>query len=203
MISTPGFKCDANRHLCGSGLELAVYNKICAVTWKKSNEDRDYYGSIQSLAEFFGKKRQSVSRAVRNLIKNGWLEERFRKDDQKSGHELFAQSFGEKVLVPVEHPAWVEHHGNTDCFRRDEFVWYGESKDALAVALHVISRGHTKWHPEFLKGLRKTGVADSEIEKSYREHVAGMDKEPKNRRRWQRDAGYWMSSFIKSKTSSQ
>ncbi len=69
-----GLKCGVECHLWRSGLELAIYTKIAAVTYKKTEgKHGTYFSSIEIIAQLFGVPYNSAQRAVKNLVSRGWL----------------------------------------------------------------------------------------------------------------------------------
>ena len=201
-----GFRCTPERHLWSSGLELAVYHKIAALTWVKTRQEHGvYHSSIQNLANYFGVHHQSLQRAVSNLVnKSGWLDYvEPRRTGNPSARRLRVDSNGHKDLRVVTHDEWMERHPNANrCFVPDAMPWDGETKDQLAIALYRESKGNVKWHPNLMKSLRgKTGLTDSVIESAYHLHVAAMENEPRSARGWQSNAYKWVAEFIKSCSS--
>lgn len=197
-----GLRCDAERHLKHSGLALAIYMKLRGVTWDKERRIYGtYYSSIQNLADYFGVKRESASRAVTELIESGWVEIVERRDPMKSGHAHKVEMQRSKDLHPITHDEWVEQHGDAHCHKALPMPWDNEKKDRLAIDLHRASKGHVKWYAGTVKGLRNTGALDDEILRAYQAHVAAMEKEPKTARGWQSNAWKFVADFKKLRLS--
>lgn len=192
-----GFRCGAEWHLHHSGLALAMYTKLCSVTWDKEMQQPGvYYSSVQALADYFGILRQSASRVVNDeLIDPGWVEIVERRDPNKSGHTLKVEVLRSKDLHPITHDEWVERHGDKTCRKRLAVPWDNETKDTLAIALHRESKGQVKWYAGMVKGLRNIGALDDEILRAYRHHVSTLEKEPRTARGWQADAFKWLAEF--------
>lgn len=197
MISQRGLRCGAERHLWASGLELAIYVKLCAVTWNKETRTYGiYYSSIQKLADYFGVTRQSASRAVNNLIAKGWLVVVEKNADRpKSASALLKEISQSSDLRIVTHAEWCKKHGEKNCAEELPMPWHDEIKDDLAIALHRESKGNAKFHPSWMAELRKSGKTDNEITQQFRLYIAALKYEPKNPRAWQRVASRFIYEF--------
>lgn len=198
-----GFRCSPEKHLWRSGLKLAIYQRMAAVTWVKSRQAYGvYHSSIQNLADYFGVLHQSAQRAVSELIDEGWLRYVEPKQTCKtSARRLRADNNGHKDLQIVTHEEWTKHYTTGRCFLPDSMPWDTERKDPLALALHRESKGNVRWHPNLLTSLRKTGKTDADIECAYREHVQAMTDEPRRARGWQSNAYKWVADFKNAHTA--
>jgi hypothetical protein len=68
------WKCDATYHLRHSGLMLALYNKIGAITWDPENHVyRDFTTTARRLALFYRADHGHVAECLRNLKAAGWI----------------------------------------------------------------------------------------------------------------------------------
>ncbi len=196
MKSERGFRCGPERHLWNYGLELAIYQKIAAVTWVKSRgEYGTYHATVEKLALFFGIAHQSAQRAVSNLVERGWLERVEPKGEKKTNvRALRGENFRTKHYRIISHEAWEQKHPG-HCFVEEYMPWHAETKDALALALHRDSNGKVLWYGNLITALRKTGVGDAAIERAWHEHVTSWDKEPWGKRGWQAKAFRFVAEF--------
>jgi hypothetical protein len=197
-----GLQCCTAWHLWRFGLELAMHDKVCSLTWVKTRGEHGvYHSSIQNLADYFGVARQSGSRAANNLLRKGWWEVVERRDNGKTGRAIKVEMLRPKDFHPLTHDEWVKIHGDASCYKCDAMPWENEPKDKLAIILHRDSKGNVLWHPNMVKSLRNTGASDSEIELAYHAHVAALDKEPKRASGWRADAFKWMAEFRKARAA--
>jgi hypothetical protein len=152
LIHQKGFQCCAERHLWRSGLSLAIYDKLSSLTWVKSRQEHGvYFSSIANIAEFFKVKRQAASRAISEMVKNGWLSVVPRKDDDKTAHAMYVEKYRPKDYRPITHSLWVEAHGDSLCHKSQPMPWESEAQDTLAKELFRESRGRVYWYPEMMK----------------------------------------------------
>jgi DNA-binding MarR family transcriptional regulator len=173
-----GFKCDASWHLRESGLTLAIYTKIGAITYDGiTSTYGTYFSSGRALAEFFGANEDSVTKILRELRKDGWL--------QSVGNE--ENPYKPNNYHFVTHDEWREKHSG-QCYSRDVQVWDEDEHDLLAQSLHKISLGKTFWYNNMLAGLRATGSTDEEICGAWRKYFAQLEKKPKSQKGWQKIA---------------
>ena len=183
-----GLKCGVECHLWRSGLELAIYTKLAAVTWDKGEAKHGtYFSSIEIIAQLFGVPYNSAQRAVKSLVKSGWLVQVESTTGRTSARALKYETFKSKNYRVVTHKEWAANHKDR-CYIAEPMPWDGEPKDALALALYRESQGKVRWYPNIIKALRGTGLSDHGIVTAWREYVASWDKEPWSPRGWQNKA---------------
>ncbi len=107
------------------------------------------------------------------------------------------ETFKSKNYRIVKHEEWAAKHKDK-CYLAEPMTWDKDPKDALALALYRESQGKVKWYPNILKGLRSTGLIDSEIVVAWCQWVKSWDKEPATPRGWQSKAFKFPSALKES-----
>lgn len=118
--------------------------------YRLSKKSGRFHCSAVRLAGHFGVSKWTIIRAMEALILAGFF--------VVISKELF-QSTTYRV---VSHKDWAKDHPGA-CAVKAAFPWSDESGDELGVRLHTASGGRTKWHPNLLASLRKTGLSDDQI----------------------------------------
>ena len=199
MNHQKGFQCCAEYHLWRSGLSLAIYTKLSSLTWVKSRQEHSvYFSSIANLAEFFGVEREVASRAISEMVKNGWFEVVPRKDDAKTAHAMYVEKYRPKNLRPITHSQWKDAHGDSQCHKSLPMPWENEAQDKLAAELYRESQGRVFRYPEMMKSLRKGDADEAAILSAYHEYVESMETQPKRQRGWQSSAFRFIKQFRES-----
>jgi|SRR3984885_834008 len=174
-----GFTCCTERHLVDSGLALAIYGKLHQLCY--GNEGGGvYFTTLEPLADFFAKPYGSIWRAVQALRKLGFLE---RVDTKLSnGWQERTFRFHTKSYRIVKHTEWAEKHPGK-CYQALTMPWESHG-DPLARKLYVISEGNVVWYENMLKGLRRTGRTDDEIESDWRSFIKAQEITPLSNLGW-------------------
>ena len=149
---TAGFFCSAAWHLRKSGLALAVYTLIGAIT---NGGDRAFFASIEKVASYFGSDYETTRRVFRMLVDLGWLE----RIDVK----------GMPQYNYISHELWADRDFENKCYvNRERLPWQeaGEA-DPLCGRLWAISGGKFRLHRRMLESVRKL-AADDVIEATYK-----------------------------------
>ena len=121
-----GFSCCAERHLVNSGLALlAIYSKLFALSSGQIG-NHEYFGTLGTLAEFFGKPYNSIWRAKEVLVKLGFLE----CLPETTNGQGVAFFFRTKRYRVISHNEWAERNPGK-CYQALEMPW-DEHGDPLA-----------------------------------------------------------------------
>jgi hypothetical protein len=152
-----GLLCSAERHLWHSGVALAIYTKVSALT---HGGESSYYTSVKKMAAFLGCSDRQARQGFSYLDTEGWLE--IRMPEPKNIGQLRAQTNAPKERWLVRHDTWAQMHPHA-CFEREALPWDGEVHDQLGAQLYRVSNGKLRWFAQELKALRKNGGTDSEI----------------------------------------
>jgi hypothetical protein len=184
-----GLQCDVTWHLHKGWLPLAIYNKIGAITHEKiTGTYGTFYSSGRSLAEFYDVTENHVTKILRELTKDGWLQivgygPGTMIEEEGICRDVKSNIYKSKNYHYVTHAEWAQKHP-CKCFVREETVWDMEEHDELAQTLHKFSFGQTFWYPNMLSGLRSSGMSDVEIAKTWSRYVLNLAKKPKGRAGW-------------------
>jgi hypothetical protein len=148
------FKCGHYWHLHKSGLLLAIYDFIGALT----NGGRSvYYSSIRKVAiYFYGKESESsyetVRRAFRTLVKMGWLA----RDGQN--------------YVYVPHEQWAKSHTG-QCHVRGELLPWEESADPFIGKIWKLSEGKLRVYEKMIVAARRVAT-DEQFLAEFEQEIA-------------------------------
>jgi len=161
------FHCSAAWHLWKSGACLAIYNLIGAITL---NGEREFFGSKENVAAYFGMNYEATRRVFKTLVKLGFLE-----------------SLGAKKYRYILHDKWSETHG--PCAKRELFPWQ-ESANPFVGKIWGISGGKIRlveWKVEqFYKHIGDEELFIKEFQKEMdaatvsREHGEWAGTKPKS-----------------------
>lgn len=127
--------------------------------YRLSRKSGRFHCSAVRLAEHFKVSKWTVIRAMEALTLAGFF--------VVISKELF-QSTTYKV---VSHKDWAKDHPGA-CAVKATFSWTDESGDELGVRLYTASGGRTKWHPNLLASLRKTGLSDDQIVTRFKSFIS-------------------------------
>ena len=202
FVSEPGFKCCAEWHLREYGaLPIVIYSKIGQLTREKDGTYRNYYGGIDSMADFFYNGAttrgayQATWEAFRVLVVNEFLKQQpttkrvaaLEDGDEQPGvkWDLKKTQFRKKDYLYVPHAEWAEAHAGKCYVDPDPAPWHGDEHDKLAARLFSLSDGKAKWPAAAMERLRSGGLSDDAIEGRYREYIAGQKERPRSARDWQ------------------
>src|SRR5208282_4842487 len=114
-----GLQCCSERHLLRSALAMAIYSKIGAITYG-GRDGGKYFGTLETLADLFGCAPNSVWRAIKWLVKAGFLE-RIETTDG-SEYQLRAVCFQSKEYRYVSHEEWAGKHPG-QCYQALAVPW--------------------------------------------------------------------------------
>jgi hypothetical protein len=159
-----GLKCSVEKHLWRSGLTLAVYSKMFQVTHGKKGSGK-WFGTLQTLADYFAAPYNSIWRATRKLLNLGFLEDD-EPDLPKDIREMRKRDHDHKVYRVVPHKEWQASHPG-QCQEREYMPWDSETGDPLAPRLWKVSNGRLKWFRNELIGLRRSGLSDDELVREW------------------------------------
>lgn len=163
-----GLQCCSEVHLHKSGLALAVYNKIGALTNGGEN-GKVYFTTLEPLADLFGVAPNSIWRVVTLLCKEGFLE----KSAMNGGSEQ-ADCFQSKRYRYVGHTEWASKNPGK-CYESLDPNW-DDLGDPLARELWQVSAGNTRWYTNQLVCLRSTNWDDQKIVAEWKSHLAQLEK---------------------------
>jgi len=167
-----GLQCCSERHLLRSALAMAIYSKIGAITYG-GRDGGKYFGTLETLADLFGCAPNSVWRAIKWLVKAGFLE-RIETTDG-SEHQLRAVCFQSKEYRYVSHEEWAGKHPG-QCYQALAVPWDCLGEDELSRRLWEESRGETRWYANQLACLRKSWPTDDEIVSEWEDWLARLEK---------------------------
>jgi hypothetical protein len=137
--------CSAAWHLRKSGLYLATYDVIGAIT--KGGKD-PFFASIRQVSKYFDSDYETQRRVFVGMRKQGWL------TLDVEGRHLY-----------VSHAAWAERHPGK-CRVREALNWDFEA-DPLVTELYAISGGKLRVFENQMVGLRKLAT-DKDIAGNFR-----------------------------------
>jgi hypothetical protein len=124
-----------------------------------SRKSGRFHCSAVRLAKYFRVSKWTVLRAMEALTIAGFF--------VPISKELF-ESTNYRVVL---HTDWAKTHPG-QCVVKTEFPWSGEPGDELGRRLYTASGARTKWYPNLLDSLRKTGLADDEIVSRFEDFFA-------------------------------
>jgi hypothetical protein len=139
------FHCDISWHLKGLALQIYI------LASKLAHESGKFFPAIANLAQFYDVGESTVSRALGQLEKNGFL--------NVEECELFKPT----VYRVVSHSDWASKHPGK-CCQKETLPWTGDPLvDPLAPKFHSVSGGRIKFRENDMKGLRKLNRPDEEL----------------------------------------
>jgi len=144
------FNCYPAWHLQTSGLCLAIYNVVGAIS---GYGKRTYFTSQKRMSEYLGRNYSSVQKAFTSLRRLGWLEW---KDPLKGKASEI------KEFRYISHDEWVKTHPDK-CCKRDLLPWQDQQTDPLVGRLYAICSGKLRVYEWQVAGLRKLATSDDEI----------------------------------------
>lgn len=148
------FHCNAYWHFVNSGLWLAIYNLIGAVT---DSGERPFVSSKKTVARYFNKDYETVRRVFRKMEKAGWLERR-----------------GDGELYYVDHATWAERHPD-QCYKRAVLVWENET-DPFVGKLWAVAGGKLHLYPGHVVAARRVANDEEFIEAFQKEFMAAQER---------------------------
>jgi hypothetical protein len=173
-IVNRGYHCDAGWHLRHSGLALAIYNKLGALTYERLTDSHaNFFGSGERLGKFYGIHGNNVTDRLRWLASLGWLDV-VRKARRQNESPIYRY---------IPHQEWERRHPG-QCFEREVLVWDDEQHDELAQALYRASDGSTRWYAEMLQGLRSSGKPDGDLVLAWSDYLEQLPSLPRNHDDW-------------------
>jgi hypothetical protein len=139
------FHCSAARHLRKSGLTLAVYDLIGAIT---NGGDRAFFTSIEKVAAYFDADYETTRRVFKVLVKEGWLE--------------LLDVNGMPQYQWISHQTWADRQFENRCFKDIESMPWQEAlePDPLCGHLWAICGGKFRLHRQMLASIRKFATDD-------------------------------------------
>jgi hypothetical protein len=140
------FKCKAYWHLRDSGLYLATYDLVGAVT---NGGENPFFSSIMHVSKYFGTDYETQRRVFKGLRKLGWFELLPEKNQYRY----------------IEHDAWAKKHPG-ECNARELLPWQVET-DPLVGQLYAASGSKLRVYENMLVGMRKLAT-DEEIISLFR-----------------------------------
>ncbi len=184
-------QCDASWHIRNGWLPLAIYNKICAITYNKiAGTYGTYFASGRALADFYGADEDHVTKVLRTLRKAKWLQivgygpgAVIEEGDVE--RSVKSNCYKPKNYHPLQHHEWAENHPGK-CFEKEQMVWDCEDHDSLARRLWKASLGKTTWYANMLAGLRSSGMTDDEIVQVWETLIQSLPTIPVTSRDWRR-----------------
>ena len=187
-----GFICTAERHLWRSGLALAIYSKISALSWNSATKEHGrYFTSVEMMSEYLGADYSATYKAFQLLKQKGWLEKELGKNPFKSKDYKIITHEARRLFYPDE------------CFAREGMVWDDEeSKDRLGVLLFKTSFGRMKLYANHLAALRSTGLADDAIILACASFIEQLSPRPADKKGWKRAMYQFINSVKKLKPES-
>lgn len=165
------FTCAVERHLWHSGLALAIYGKLYALTVKNGGH---YFSSKERFMEYLGASRDGVDKAFKLLEKQGWIEREYL--DPQNTFEIRKKEYRSKDYRVVSHNEWAEKHPGQCCVK-ELMPWDGEEQDKLGQDLWKFSGGKLKWFANQLAALRGSGLSDAEIGSEFRTLIGNVRNE--------------------------
>jgi hypothetical protein len=187
-----GLRCCAERHLIKSGLALAIYGKIGALTHGGKNGET-YFGTTEALADLFGTSNKSIWRTLQWLCSVGFLE-KINGTDGTEWQER-AVMFQPKSYRWVDHDKeWVPKHPG-ECYQPAVMVWSDELADPLGRLLWKASNGNTRWFPNMLTCLRSgfPGMTDEQIAAEWRQFLSTLERPCVFKGQWQSARGKFLA----------
>jgi hypothetical protein len=155
-------------HLSGRGRFFAA--TLYSFAFHLSKKTGRFWASIPRMAEYFGVTERTVRHALRHLEKTGFL-------------EVVAKSVGQSVQYrPVGHKEWKVKNGAHCITKGTEVPYTNEPQDVLGRQLYAISAQRFKPYPNFVKGMRRIGMADELIVQHFKNFLTTYT--PKNKRAW-------------------
>jgi hypothetical protein len=134
------FKCRAYWHLRASGLWIATYDLVGAVT---NGGENPFFSSIMHVSRYFETDYETQRRVFKGLRSQGWFE--LLPDNQ---------------YRYIAHDAWAEKHPGK-CNVRELLPWQIET-DPLVGHLYAVTGGKLRIYENMLIGMRKLAT-DEEI----------------------------------------
>ncbi|MGH9737336.1 MAG: hypothetical protein ACRD4X_01960 [Candidatus Acidiferrales bacterium] len=129
------FKCGAYWHLRKSGLYLAVYDLIGAVTSGGKNE---FFSSVQRISNYFNCDYETARRVVKGLRKLGWLDL-----TEKGNHRW------------VSHDKWIlTRDAKEFCNSRELLPWQHET-DPLVAKMFAACSGEVRFRADRVTLMRQ------------------------------------------------
>jgi len=142
-------KCFAGNHLWKQALAYAIYNKAGELT-KGGEEPRTFSCNKETLREFFGASKNGVDKAIKFLLKHGWLKATAKK----------------KHLKYVSHEKWAETFPGK-CVERN-LLPHQEEADPFVGELYAVAQTDLRLQPHWLASVRQC-ASDIEILSAFTE----------------------------------
>jgi hypothetical protein len=165
---------------CSAEWHLAKLSPICALIYplilrvssarklpKGDLQSRLFFGSANSLAEYFGYSESQIRIGLNELEELGFI------------LLVNAGKFAPNVYRVFKHEEWIKTH-KEQCTSKVEYPWTGEG-DTLGQALWVISGSKVRFHPNQIKGIRGLGFSEVQTLNFFAKFMSGLE-EPKRRR---------------------
>src|ERR1700722_7797602 len=149
------FHCSVEWHLSRLSSKLAplLYGWGRRLSWSSES----FYPSVESMAIYFSCDRTTVFRALQELVGDGWA-------------KVVREEPGKPVVYRfIDHVEWARENPDY-CLQKDEMPWEGQG-DLLGQRLFSISGGKAKFYPRQMKGLRKFGLDDVQVELEFRSYL--------------------------------
>jgi hypothetical protein len=183
-----GLQCCSEVHLHKSGLALAVYNKIGALT-KGGENGGTYFTTLEPLADLFSVSPNSIWRVATWMTKIGFLE----KLPSTNKSERAADCFLSKQYRYVSHDEWAGNNPG-QCYEALDPNW-DDLSEPLAKELWKSSKGNTRWYLNQLACLRNTGWNDDRIVEEWEDHLAQLEKPCVYRGQWKSAQGTFLKKL--------
>jgi hypothetical protein len=149
------FHCSVEWHLSRLSSKLAPI--LYGWGRRLSSSSESFYPSVESMAIYFSCDRTTVFRALQELVGDGWA-------------KVVSEESGKPVVYRfIDHLEWASENPGC-CLQKDEMPWEGQG-DLLGQRLFSISGGKAKFYPRQMKGLRKFGLDDAQVELEFRSYL--------------------------------
>jgi hypothetical protein len=151
------FKCGAYWHFKNSGLFLAIYDLIGAVS---QGGKTPFYASIKSVSKYFDADYETCRRIFAVMRRDGWLDLRIDRHHYYVPHDIRAEKYP------------------SECCKRELLDWQVDT-DPFVGQLHALSGGKLRVFENQVVGFRKIATEEEFLE-AFRKELAAAEERRKN-----------------------